>query len=245
MKLLIDMGNSRIKWRLRHQSLTLGAGSATYDEEAAWDWLVEISAAHPLAVIWVASVAGVEREKRLLAACAELGLPAPQFAAPRASVAGLECGYRDYRTLGVDRWLALLGARGRGDCVVVDSGTALTVDLLLADGCHLGGYIGPGLSLMRRSLAGESAALAAALRQPLAVCAGPGLDSTGAIDSALLAMGAGLIRSALAQMPSGAQLLLSGGDAPIWEALFEGVQMAPELVFDGLEVCFSQDETGA
>ncbi len=68
--------------------------------------------------------------------------------------AGVTIRYSDPSRLGVDRWLAMLAAHAASTkaCLVVDCGTALTIDKLTASGEHCGGYIIPGLALMRRSL---------------------------------------------------------------------------------------------
>ncbi len=233
MNLLIDMGNSRVKWRLWQDSLTLDSGVAAYASDSCWRWLEGIREV-PARVL-VSSVAGVEAEQQLSYQLQTLSLPAPEFAATQPSACGVRCGYRDYRTLGVDRWLALLAAHaktGQG-CVMVDSGTAMTVDLLASDGNHQGGFIGPGLGLMRRSLAAESRALAAALREPYSQVEGPGRDTRSAIDGALGAMGCGLIDRAVALLPE-VPLVLTGGDAQVWASMYERALVYPELVFDGL-----------
>ena len=74
---------------------------------------------------------------------------------------GVRNGYLDEAQLGADRWAALIGARlvHPGAALVVMAGTATTVDLLTADGDFLGGLILPGLALMRRSLARDTADL--------------------------------------------------------------------------------------
>ncbi len=66
----------------------------------------------------------------------------------------IECGYKDFKTLGSDRWMAILGASNYSSdpVIVVDAGTAITVDVIL-DKKHIGGFIVPGLELMRSSLA--------------------------------------------------------------------------------------------
>ena len=63
-------------------------------------------------------------------------------------------GYRDPERLGVDRWLALIAARERSKqpTVIVDAGSACTIDLLDSEGRHLGGYILPGLTAMGEAL---------------------------------------------------------------------------------------------
>jgi type III pantothenate kinase len=78
----------------------------------------------------------------------------PQFAKTRESELGVVNGYRPPERLGVDRWLGLLAARdlSKDPLLVVDCGTATTLDGMDAEGRHLGGVILPGLGLFRRCL---------------------------------------------------------------------------------------------
>jgi type III pantothenate kinase len=139
----------------------------------------------------------------------------------------------------VDRFLALLGARARARqaWLVVSVGTALTIDLLDADGRHYGGLIAPSPTLMRTSLA---------QRAPhLPVDGGAILDfaadtadalASGAILSAraLIARSQHAAKKRLEVAPT---LLIAGGGA---DALLEGwrirFERAPDLVLEGLSV---------
>jgi type III pantothenate kinase len=76
-------------------------------------------------------------------------------AVPAKALAGVQNGYEDYRLLGLDRWLAVVGAyhlAGQTACLVIDLGTAVTSDFVSSDGRHLGGFICPGMPLMRSQL---------------------------------------------------------------------------------------------
>jgi type III pantothenate kinase len=70
-------------------------------------------------------------------------------------------GYADPGQLGADRWAALIGARQihRGTVLVVNSGTATTVDVLSSSGFFRGGVILPGIELMKEALAARTAGL--------------------------------------------------------------------------------------
>jgi type III pantothenate kinase len=85
--------------------------------------------------------------------CARAKIPL-RLARSQAQQLGVTNGYRDARQLGSDRWAALVAAHAadKGDKLVVNAGTALTIDALTADGHFLGGLIVPGPALMRRSL---------------------------------------------------------------------------------------------
>ncbi len=154
MILLVDIGNSRLK--CAHLA---GAriGPQQSFEYAAWtieDWRRQLFDGAAVAGVFAATVAGVASETALRQAAAAVGVEAVQFVQSTATAAGVRNGYVDPAQLGVDRWLALIGAHRHwnGPCCVVDVGTAVTVDAMAADGTHLGGFIVPGPDLMVRSL---------------------------------------------------------------------------------------------
>ena len=168
-QLLLDVGNSRLKWALLRQRYRRGQPFATHGvteldtlqrSAAAWSRLLK-SAGTP-DVIHVCNVAGPAVERQIRAAAARAGLKVPQFARSRSSAAGVTNGYREAWRLGVDRWVALIGAHheqpGRDLCLV-GLGTAMTVDLLDASGRHFGGSLVPGPRLMIESLLQHTAGI--------------------------------------------------------------------------------------
>jgi type III pantothenate kinase len=155
MKLLLDLGNTRLKWALSSISGDWTAQGALQWGEAwqaalasAWEGLASPS------MIVVASVVDVAREE---AVAAVLGRsfdgPVTWLRTP-AEACGVSNAYAQPERLGVDRFLAMVAAHaeGRGACVLASIGTALTLDALAVDGRHFGGWIAPGPSLMQRSL---------------------------------------------------------------------------------------------
>jgi len=210
--LAIDAGNTRIKWGA-HDGRT---------------WLVDAAIA--------SNVAGPDVARDLTAACSARGGTLRIIASqPRQS--GVVNGYRDPAQLGADRWAALLAAHatGGGDKLVVNAGTALTVDALAADGRFLGGIIVPGPALMRRSLDRGTASL----RLTEGAFAEFPQSTPDAITSGALQACAGAIeRMAAAMAARGsapARVILSGGAAagiadllPMPHAIHEN------LVLDGL-----------
>lgn len=149
--LAIDAGNTRIKWAVNaHGEWTSGGALATAEAArlgAAWKDLP--AATHAIA----SNVSGKAVAAHLEAACAERGL-ALRIIASSARERGVTNGYRDPAQLGADRWAALIAAHGHGarHQLVVNAGTALTIDALDAAGRFLGGLIVPGPALMRRAL---------------------------------------------------------------------------------------------
>ncbi len=213
MLLLVDAGNTRIKWALAAPGAVLG------------DWLASGAVAHAeleqAALIWqqhgiaravVANVAGAAMRQRLQAALA--AVPIDWFAST-AERDGMRNNYRVPAQLGCDRFAAALGARalepGRA-LLVATCGTATTIDALSADGVFLGGMIVPGLGLMASSLARNTAQLpqiSAGRAEPRGFA-----DNTDdAILSGLLAAQAGAIERAY-DMHRAHNCIISGGAAP-------------------------------
>lgn len=158
--LLLDVGNSRCKWALVQEGVWTQQGAVGNTE---WLALQQAFATLPApGRILVSNVAGDAMAQRLRAVCADWG-SALEFVTASAECCGVRNGYRQPERLGSDRWAALVAAwqQERGACLVVNCGTATTVDALSARGEFLGGLILPGISLMQHSLATNTAQLAA------------------------------------------------------------------------------------
>jgi len=235
--LLVDMGNSRVKWRLCQNGQPIQQGEQRYD--TGWQWLAPLAALRPEAV-WVSCVAATRRRQAFSDQCARLDLPLPVFASSGAEFGRLRNGYRDPAQLGVDRWLALIAAREDTQtraCVLVDSGTALTVDIIRADGQHLGGYIAPGFTALRQSLGNSLTHLHQAIEQPASPR--PGVTTGECLGNAVMAMGLGVIERALSLVADdNPQCYITGGDASVWLEHCVTGQARPDLVLEGLALYF-------
>jgi len=155
MRLLLDLGNTRLKWALQVQPagwLARGAVDWRQDMtmalESAWADLPR-----PVTVI-AASVVDSVREAQVASVTEHLFACAPSWLRTPASACGVRNAYAEPQRLGVDRFLAMVAAcaDGHAPCIVAGAGTALTLDALAADGLHLGGLIAPGPQLMQQSL---------------------------------------------------------------------------------------------
>jgi type III pantothenate kinase len=149
--LLIDAGNTRIKWGV-HDGRAYVVSSAVETAKAAMlaqAWPADLVAGAAIA----SNVAGASVQAEIGRACASRGLSLKVIASVSEQL-GVTNGYREPGQLGPDRWAALIAAHraGPGHKLVVNAGTALTIDALTADGRFLGGLIVPGAALMRRSL---------------------------------------------------------------------------------------------
>lgn len=227
MILELDCGNSRIKWRL------LPAGR---QGQLAWDQLDTVSWSDlpPLSAVRLASVADAARTARLLTLLQAATGCQPLLAQVRACDDGIICGYQAPERLGVDRWLAVLAAGRRWPAeslLVVDAGSAITVDALVP-GRHLGGFIGPGLQMMRRALYADTGAVK--VPELLVGLPSAPADHTGAaVSGALHLMSLGLVQQARSRYLPDARLVCTGGDGA-WLAEACGGCYVPDLVLDGL-----------
>ncbi|NJN52419.1 MAG: type III pantothenate kinase [Gammaproteobacteria bacterium] len=140
----LDVGNTRLKWRLSGGDCVADAGAVSRADRA----LQALPPAAP-ARIRICSVAGEAFDRDIGAALLDrYGVPG-EFAAVTRALCGVRCGYDDPAALGVDRWLAVVAAwqhYGRA-CIVVDVGSACTLDVVGPTGDHRGGYIVPGFRL--------------------------------------------------------------------------------------------------
>jgi type III pantothenate kinase len=163
MILLVDIGNTRVKWATRVDGRLSPQRAAGYAEWSVADWQRELFDGPPVERVLAATVAGGDTRQALAAAARMAGVRRVDFVASTAALAGVRNAYPDPGLLGVDRWVAVIGAfhLARGACCVVDIGTAATFDAVDASGQHLGGFIVPGPQLMERSLHDRTNNLAA------------------------------------------------------------------------------------
>jgi type III pantothenate kinase len=238
--LVIDAGNSRMKWGLygpygwMGQGVTLNADIGTL---ALRDWH---NLPRPIRAVGV-NVAGEATRVRIEAQLARWRL-VPEWLAAGTRACGVTNMYAQPSQLGADRWASLVAARQRSvvtdlfppACVVVNAGTAVTVDALDEEGVFRGGLILPGMRLMLQTLAENTAALKYA----------PGEfrefpDNTG---DALLSGAMQAICGAVEQMrrqidsnPAQVRVYLSGGaGAEIAPHLSPPVEVVDNLVLEGV-----------
>jgi type III pantothenate kinase len=231
--LAIDAGNTRIKWGLCVGEAWTARGALATGQASRLgeDWPAVPEGAFAIG----SNVGGPALGALLEEACARRGLALSFIASPREQL-GVVNGYRDAGQLGTDRWAALVAAHAKpADQLVVNAGTALTVDALCADGRFLGGLIVPGPALMQRSLDGATAQLRQAdgLFDPFPKST-PDAIATGAVQAAAGAIGRmGEAMAAAGFAPQ--RIVLSGGAAPQLQAhLPLPVAFNDNLVLDGL-----------
>ncbi len=155
MKLLIDAGNTRVKWQLLASEGVLKSGHSTLGMEGIFQqWAPSIER------IAISTVISEDRRRQLQAGLEAVCHAPVVFHWAESRRGKLVNAYTDVDRMGADRWHAMCGgwlATGGGGYVVVDAGSAITVDYVARSGAHLGGYILPGKQMMLRSLKQDAA----------------------------------------------------------------------------------------
>lgn len=234
MILIIDAGNSRIKWGWHDGSSWLKRGwVATVDAallHGSWDEL-DI----PQKIV-VSNVAG-EKVRALIAQACQGWLVETEWVVAVERQCGVKNSYEQPAQLGADRWAALIAARSmsRTGCVVVNAGTAVTVDALSAEGVFWGGVIVAGVHALRRAVADSTAAITEAAGQYRVFP----VNTADAVYSGALSALAGAVeqmRTSLAREQGVEPMcILSGGDADLLMPLLSGKTMLVDnLVMEGL-----------
>jgi type III pantothenate kinase len=217
MRLLLDLGNTRLKWALMLQpGGWLAHGALDWTDDVA-DALAAALVGLPRPEMFVAaSVVDADCENRIAGVIKRLfGVDVTWLRTP-ASACGVRNAYAEPQRLGVDRFLAMVAAYADGyaPCIVAGAGTALTLDALAADGRHLGGLIAPGPQLMQRSLLDATARVRPERPGDLVMVADNTAD---AVVSGCWQAAAALIERFATQMApalgGSPKLILGGGDA--------------------------------
>jgi type III pantothenate kinase len=242
MILELDCGNSFIKWRV------LGADGITPVEGGVVgsdsDLLASLADADKfqLKKCRLVSVRTPEETDSLVGSLVSMFGVSVARAVPTREMAGVRNGYEDFERLGLDRWLALLGGfrLASGACLVLDFGTAITADFVDSSGEHLGGFICPGMPLMRNQLRTHTRRIryddtaAEQAHESLA----PGRATVEAVERGCMLMLRGFVLTQLelARQYWGTEFVvfLTGGDANLVSGVVPDARVAPDLVFVGL-----------
>ncbi len=250
MNLLVDIGNARIKWAVQDQDewsdgeALLHKGRAFKDvARPAWKQLVQ-----PDRVV-VSNVAGRDYEKSVETWIKRRWKIAPEFLRAQACGCGVTNAYQAPERLGADRWANLIAAHAHysGPAVIIDCGTAITIDALDASGTHLGGLIVPGMELMSAALAGNAAGIELKEPEPQSVSL-LGSSTESAVAGGVLYTAVALVdrvcQDLRAELGKATSVLITGGDANrIVPLLSSRPRRDSNLVLKGLAV-FAEETAG-
>ncbi|MZR64187.1 type III pantothenate kinase [Alcanivorax sp. DP30] len=244
MKLFVDVGNTALKWRIRNGHEVRQGGCR---HERRWDAVVDAveGLSTPCEAVWVASVAGAESDRDIASALQRKTGVMPQFYYSRGEDFGVTSCYPEPRRLGVDRWVAMVECYQRyGAGIIVDCGSALTIDAVDASGRFLGGYIVPGLGMLRGALLRDTADVHV---EAGAAQLGLGKSTGECVHNGLLRMSVAFVTEVVLELrqvlDDTCKVLITGGDA---SALIDAFKFdcahVPDLVLDGLERIAAEKE---
>lgn len=245
--LLVDVGNTRIKWAALDGE-RMGRGRAA--AHSAWGSATYLrrlfsSGARPTR-LWVTSVAGRRVNRALAAAARRAGVAVTFVSVPRSG-GGVRVGYLEPWRLGSDRFAAAVGAHAlfpRAPVCVVGVGTAMTLDLIGADGRHRGGAIIPAPALMVDTLFARTHGIQRRARGGRGG-GGPGLfarSTRGGVVQGARYAAAALIDRAVEEARAllggkRPRVVLTGGGAAAVRPLVKSPRvLVPDLVLQGLAV---------
>ncbi len=242
MKLLVDIGNTRLKWAWWDGARLQPGTSVAHvdaDLERAFDDLW--AAAQAPSAVHVADVVRGAAADALQAWTERRWGIVPRFAVSAAEAHGVRSAYPRPERLGVDRWCALVAARAEhpGALCVVDCGSALTLDAIDAGGRHLGGLIVPGLRTQHQALTAGRIRLDAPGEFPAGELPWLASDTREAVDHGVARCLVAFVNDAAGRLREefgeGMVRLISGGDAPFLLRWLDGEWAhRPELVLRGL-----------
>jgi type III pantothenate kinase len=251
MILLLDIGNTRIKWSQVLDGTLTPQQSILHRDVVAATWIKQLfrERFRPARLL-VSNVAGTEMLATIHREAERWWQIAPEVATTTATAGGVTNAYSQPSSHGVDRWLTLIAARQMTSTAacIIDAGTAVTIDALDAQGLHLGGVIIPGIRMMMGALVDRTSdlghkSLVSARSSTIGSRPAMFANTTAhAIESgALFALAAAadrgvaeLARQTHTERP---QVYLTGGDAErIRTAMTTPAEVVPDLVLRGLAV---------
>jgi type III pantothenate kinase len=249
MNLLVDLGNTRLKWMLESGGATIAHGAVAHADTSsaaalsltlslAWGGLPRV------AKICIASVAPLAIDVELEAIAKQEFEVVPEFLRSPAFALGIRNAYAEPERLGIDRFLGLAAAHAthRRAQIVVSVGTALTLDALDADGTHLGGWILPSPALMRDALLARTARVGAADGRIIEFA-----DTTAdAVRSGTVNAAIGAVErfrvNAERRFAKRTALVVTGGGADELAPMLPDAERRDDLVLDGLALWTSSPE---
>lgn len=229
----LDIGNTFVKWRYGDSQGKLPTKQLLISD------LIAACSTRPQR-IRLSSVAAAAQVEQLVNELQHHWDVSVEVAETSGFAAGVTNSYPEPEKMGVDRWLAMVAAYNEFSrpCCVVDCGSAITVDYVDAEGRHQGGYIMPGLRLLRAGLLSNTERVLADQDVAHWHHQGPGKNTNAAVTQGL-----NLMLNAVANqigsnyrelLDDNAVLVICGGDAEVFQQLVGSGKLRPSLVLDGL-----------
>ncbi|KXO06316.1 MULTISPECIES: type III pantothenate kinase [Marinobacter] len=241
MILLLDCGNTRVKWRLMADGVVVHDGGGALEETVTFAELTPY--ARKIDRVAVSTVASEQSRLRLDESLATVTSAPVRYHWAEVSRDGLRNSYQEVAKMGADRWHAMLAAwvGARRSFAVVDAGSAVTIDYVDGQGQHLGGYILPGLHMMRRSLKLDAARIGFEYDEQ--INAAPGRSTGECANHGLAWLTESLVQRLHRDVGRLGleRVVLTGGDAGRFQSLGLKAEHRPGLVLEGLEIVDLQE----
>ncbi len=241
MNLLIDLGNSRMKWATSSYPDEIITGQPVLNTELTPDLLGKLWHNVKPDGVAIACVSNRQWYQLVTTTVAKLWPGTAVYKAEsQPSSYGVTNAYGQPQKLGIDRWLGIIAAfqKHQNPFCLVGCGTAITIDVVAANGNHQGGLIAPGLRLMQRALAEGTENLNLTTNS---YPAGLAASTEAAIYNGILYAACGLIERALSLQPQTMPLILTGGDAKlIAQTITNPAEIEADLVLRGLALIMAE-----
>ncbi|WP_152208474.1 type III pantothenate kinase [Marinobacter changyiensis] len=235
MRLLIDAGNTRIKWRLLSGQVVMAVGYGDLTDASLFAAIK--SGGQAIERVSVSTVRSDKDRKVLEGQLSGLTDAVVNFYGAEARRGELICAYPDPSKMGADRWHGMYGAWNRlhHAFAVVDAGSAITVDYVDDSGLHAGGYILPGRRLHLQSLRQDVARVG--FEEPESALSNPGVNTTECVHHGLTWLWGGVVGQVQRDCRDRAisTVLVTGGDGERFIELGLVAEYRPHLVLEGLD----------
>ncbi|NOX09026.1 MAG: type III pantothenate kinase [Gammaproteobacteria bacterium] len=250
MILLVDIGNSRMKWAWLVDGVVQDSQAVDCEDltpaklaNKAWEKLEGIPER-----VMIASVAAAKLNKGIVAWMSRHWKVKADMVKSQAEFSGVQNAYLEPALLGVDRWSTLLAARSitGGAACIIDCGSAITIDVLSACGEHLGGLIAPGLTTMTRCLVDKTEAIAA-MKESSGEVSLLARDTYAAVHVGSLYAVVALIDRVISdlrlELRGGFRIFITGGEAKkLMPLLDDRSTFEPDLVLKGLACILAEEK---
>lgn len=239
ISLLIDLGNTRLKWGINEGSSLRKTGGGAYQ---ACELITILNEVDKPDAIFLASVAKPKVTKACVEACQQLWNITPETITTPTEAHGLKNSYAVPENLGIDRWLASIAAyhQAQNTVCIIDCGSAITVDLVDKEGIHQGGWIVMGYQKQLAEFSNQFPQLADNDLNERTIELTNQTDTAKAIQSGCQLQTVAFINQAFTQakqiLGQGTQCFITGGDAVLFlPHLSHQPVHEPHLVLKGLQ----------
>lgn len=245
-QLLIDMGNTAVKWKLSGEPASV-MKRAIYPQNLDETFFLALWQGLEISEVIVSCVASDDDWQACEQALKKLWHIPVKRISTQKQASGIHIAYDNPAALGVDRFCAMIAAFKQVEkaVMVVDCGSAITIDIIQATGRHDGGYILPGIQAMKKSLRQETAARDIEMTGSR-ISLLPGSSTRACVEAGIYHAAVSLIEAVYREqvkLHGQLQCIMTGGDAePVQELLNFEARLVVDLVLGGLEILADEKE---